>query len=109
MIEVVGVSCNPNRSVIFSRSNILDLSALGLGEENSKQISIYPNPASSILMVELEANCMGSPMMILNSMGDVVGNTIITSTRKSMDIEHLPNGLYYLKTESLVRPFQVVR
>jgi hypothetical protein len=109
MIEVVGVSCNPNRSVIFSRSNILDLTALGLREENSQQISIYPNPVSSSLMVELEANCMGSPMMILNSMGDVVGNVIVTSTRTSMDIEHLPNGLYYLKTESLVQPFQVVR
>lgn len=109
MIEVVGVSCNPNRSVIFSRSNILDLTALGLREENSRQISIYPNPASSNLVVESEANCIGSPMIILNSMGDVVGNVIVTSTRTSLEIEHLPCGLYYLRIESLVRPFQVMR
>jgi hypothetical protein len=109
MIEVVGVSCNPNRSVIFSRSNILNLSTLEIGKENAKQISIYPNPASTRLDVELYANDLGNSMMILNSMGEIVWSTIITSTHTSMNIEQLPNGLYYLRTENLVRPFQVVR
>jgi hypothetical protein len=109
MIEVVGVSCNPNRSLIFSRSNILELTSIGLGEENSKQISIYPNPAFENLNLEFELNEVGSNMMILNAMGVMVRNDIISSTRTSINIESLSSGLYYLRTEHGVQPFQVVR
>jgi hypothetical protein len=73
--------------------------------ENKSEVttatSIYPNPAQNQLFIE---NATNQPINIYNAMGQSIYSTN-NFQENSIPIQHLPNGIYFLKTNGQVLKF----
>lgn len=63
-------------------------------------ISIYPNPFSQNINVELRGNKIIKSIELLNSLGQTVINKKVYSFEEAINTESLPNGVYLLKVTS---------
>ncbi len=61
---------------------------------NNSLLNIYPNPSSNVLNIGLEEDEMWQRIEIINTLGQVVKKE---NFAKSLDIQKLPAGMYYLK------------
>ena len=59
------------------------------------QVNVYPNPASNIIQVGYTSN-IGQI-----SIYDVLGNEVINTKEKEIDISILPNGVYYAQLKTV--------
>ena len=109
MIEVAGVSCSPDRSLVYSRSNILDLLAQNISEASHTTLEVFPNPASTSISMKVQESDLGAQVRIYNSLGQEVLSERIASTNQMLNIENLTEGFYFLKLEGSVVRLQVVR
>jgi hypothetical protein len=66
------------------------------GISNSRQLSVYPNPASNELHVQQE-RMIFSAAVIVNSIGQQISFHILTEKESSVDISVLAPGVYYLQ------------
>lgn len=66
------------------------------GLTNSRQLSIYPNPATTVLTVSQE-KVIFNTAVIVNNLGQELPAHIITAKESHIDISSLPAGLYYLQ------------
>ena len=62
-----------------------------------KQLSLYPNPASDNITINIENNCQ---ITIFDISGKKVSSTFLTEGIHTIDISALPVGCYILKMES---------
>lgn len=109
MVEVVGVSCDPSRSLVYSRSNILDLLAQSVSEVMNSDFQIFPNPASTNITIQINESELGVPVFIFNALGQEVFSERISSVNQTLNIEKLSEGFYFLKLEGSIVRLQVVR
>jgi hypothetical protein len=109
MIEVVGVSCDPSRSLVYSRSNILDLLAQNVSEELNSTLQIFPNPASTNITIQINERDLGASVFIFNTLGQEVFSERISSVNQMLNIEKLSEGFYFLKLEGRVIRLQIVK
>lgn len=73
-------------------------------EALERLISVYPNPAKDLVHVESRAH-----MLLSVQMHDLFGNTLLNvqaqdnnhNTKLSLDVAHLPNGIYYLVIKNI--------
>lgn len=94
------IDLNPFKSITYYRLKQVDLDGkfsyskiLSNSITNNSSINIYPNPASNqINFTEIQ-----NEIEVYNSMRQIV----IQKKRniKTVSIEHLPNGIYYIKTD----------
>ena len=78
----------------FQEDFCVDVSIYELENQNS-QISIYPNPIANFLNVQLDFNTESKILSIRNTMGQIVQKFTITQGENSLDISHLPSGVYF--------------
>jgi hypothetical protein len=109
MIEVAGVSCSPDRSLVYSRSNILDLLAQNISEASHTTLEVFPNPASTSISMKVQESDLGAQVRIYNSLGQEVLSERIASTNQLLNLEKLSEGFYFLKLNGSVLRLQVVR
>ena len=109
MIEIVGVSCDPSRSLVFSRSNILDLLAQSVSEVMNFDFQIFPNPASTQITIQIKESELGATVVIFNSLGQEVLADRLNAVSQTLNIEKLSEGFYFLKMEGRVIRLQVTR
>lgn len=88
------VVTNPAGNKIFY-SNLI----LGTAEALKSKISIYPNPATEIVIVEnLKPN---SSLELIDNSGKLVKSiSNIKTTKTEINIKNLSSGIYYLKVDS---------
>jgi hypothetical protein len=106
MIEVEGVSCDPQRSLVYSHSNIID-STVGIEEFASTSISIYPNPVQSQLNLIVNESNFGQEYTIYNAFGQLMIKDKIQSTNISISVSNFANGNYNLRVGGVVKRFVV--
>jgi hypothetical protein len=106
MIEVEGVSCDPQRTLVYSHSNILDAS-VGVEEFASTSISIYPNPASTSINLQVNTSLLGQEYIVFDAIGKVIYKNKIQSTNAIIQIENFNNGNYFVKVNEVVKRFVV--
>ena len=58
---------------------------------------IYPNPVLNILNIESDASSVGEVYTIYSIRGNEISSGKITSKNMTLNIEHLSNGVYFLK------------
>jgi len=109
MIEVVGVSCDPSRNLVYSRSNILDLLAQNVSEELNSTIQIFPNPASTQITFQLNESDLGASVFIYNALGQEVLVDRLNAVNQTLNIEKLSEGFYFIKVEGRVVRLQIVK
>ena len=80
-------------STIFQDTvTVTILGGTGIGEiKNNSKIKIYPNPTNSIIKIS------GINPHEEIKIYDVLGNEILKSMQKEIDVSSLPSGMYYLK------------
>lgn len=70
----------------------------GTGSFTFGDVALYPNPASSVLNLQLpDAQRMPEGYRIINSLGQEVGAGSIDGTLQSIDISRLSAGVYFIK------------
>lgn len=62
--------------------------------ENQASIMCYPNPAKNHLFVTLASK--NQTINLFDALGKLVLSTAINEGKNTIDIQHLPNGLYYV-------------
>jgi hypothetical protein len=100
-VEVVSNSCVGSAvseaTVVLFEPNIVSLFS-----DNNEKISIYPNPTSDILYIELNSNKNAKINLY-----DIVGNIILykefqnpKSSINNVDIRNIPTGIYFMTIET---------
>ncbi len=109
MVEVEGVSCNPDRALVFSRSNVLNLLAQNIEETSTLTFQISPNPASSHVVLKDKGFESAEQFEIFNVIGEIVMRERIVSENQIINIEQLSEGIYFLRCGGSFQRFQVAR
>ena len=85
---------------VFRDTQFIISTCTGVNENNDEanNISIFPNPTSGILNIDLEILHEGkATIQILNTLGEVLNTEVISLQNPTLNIEHLPIGIYFLK------------
>ena len=83
-------NCNSSKKLANAKSNPLQ----------NKSLTLYPNPATTLITVERNALAQ---IIIYNALGKVVKSikTPKGTNKFEMDVSNLPSGLYFLKTRDV--------
>ncbi len=97
MMDGVAGSTGP-----FSISVISPFIQVGVGEvKKSSQPSVYPNPTSGILNVDLGTFSKKSTIRVYDLPGNLLKEEISQNTlRTQLDVSNLSNGIYFVKIEN---------
>lgn len=96
-----GIQCSPTRTTInTTRSNIKSNGMVTDIAENLElqQLSIFPNPATS--QFEIKGVQSELEVRVINALGQVVFETIVTKENSRIETSSLNNGIYYLQIKN---------
>ena len=68
----------------------------------------FPNPSSDVLYIEVSNDYIGTEFTLSDINGRLVEVLNINSTRTSLDVNSLEQGVYILSAKTLNRSLQVV-
>ena len=66
-------------------------------EQQESRLSIYPNPATEKITVEISGTEKESTLTIVNIEGQELITRQITKPKTQIDISNLPSGIYFLR------------
>ena len=102
-VEVVSPnSCTPTKSYNYSRSNIATNKPAGINEHNNVTdlFSIYPNPASDFVTLNIDKGNTDFTMNIYNVIGTLVKSETLKQNHRQINIGDLGNGVYMVTIKS---------
>ena len=67
---------------------------------NNKLVSIYPNPANHFITVDVSDANDGTIIYIINALGEIIATENATSSKITLNIDNLTDGIYFIKVES---------
>ncbi len=70
---------------------------VGIEEVEQTSLRIYPNPASTILNIELNE---ATQIRIINLLGETVATQKLNTGNNSIDVSNLVSGVYFLQAEN---------
>lgn len=70
---------------------------LGIEDAEAARVALYPNPAQS--SVTVEADQMRA-VEVVNLMGQTLGRIRVDGNRTVIDLQKLPNGIYFIRIET---------
>ena len=89
-IAVANSSSN-NVSVLLTGSGcVLDMEQVNSTNSN---ISVYPNPTNSVINVQVAGNNSAGDIQVT----DILGNVLISTKEKSINVSSLSNGVYFVR------------
>lgn len=71
---------------------------VGIDELELTNVSVYPNPATNVLYVNLSS--INYSLEVINLIGEVVLKVENKSNTTSLELSNLKSGVYYLKISS---------
>jgi hypothetical protein len=110
-IEIVNPNnCVPTKSINYSisKSNIVNTNSNSIDEINESSISVYPNPANELLIIE-SGILLNSKFRIIDAIGRTVYQGFLSSSKNSLDISSFSRGTYTLIVENLGKPVRFVK
>lgn len=93
---------NANEMWVTSFGNGMKMGTLlanGTPEFPTEEFSVYPNPASSFVIITMSADALTGTKQsyLFNSYGQEIGNFKMETGTNRIDVSNLPNGIYFLK------------
>src|SRR5690606_32376134 len=82
---------SPNISFFFSDGQMAVI------DQNQTQVSIYPNPVSDKLNVQLNTNEKIEEIRIINSVGQLLMNQKVGKSSAEVDVRNLTSGFYLVQ------------
>jgi hypothetical protein len=110
-IEIVNPNnCVPTKSINYSisKSNIVNTNSSSIDEINESNITVYPNPANELLIIE-SGILLNSKFRIIDAIGRTVYQGFLSSSKNSLDISSFSRGTYTLIVENLGKPVRFVK
>ena len=70
-------------------------------ESSEQPIQVYPNPATDMLTISVgdATQCKPLNITVIDLMGRVVIAESVSATEMSLDVSHLPSGVYFMQME----------
>ena len=68
-----------------------------LNSNFKSSVILYPNPSSGQLNIEVDKSMTGITMQIIDMTGQEIYRQIISSTKTSISLESIANGIYFVK------------
>ncbi len=62
----------------------------------TSKVSVFPNPTSGLLQVQVEGSKIGE-MKLINNLGQIVYQEIVNQENTTLDLTNYPEGVYLLK------------
>jgi hypothetical protein len=109
MIELEGVSCNPDRALVFSRSNVLSMIPQNIQEATETRFQLFPNPTSSSVVLKMNKSNSSEQFEVHNALGELIMRDRIVSENQVINVEQLSEGIYFLKLGDSFQRLQIVR
>jgi subtilisin family serine protease/chitodextrinase len=104
--EVEDYTVNITSTQNFNVTEFADANAKELKNEKvESNIKIYPNPASNLINLEINAGERNSIVDIYTAEGSLVKSVPINGDYKEISISDLPSGVYILKVPDEREPF----
>ena len=82
----------------------LDFTSLN---ENKQQFSLYPNPVKDIFVLIVVPELIGQEIQMMNIEGKSVISPMISAVNQSINVQHLPSGIYFVKIGEAVQKLLV--
>lgn len=76
---------------------VVETSGLSTGEFDNQTINLWPNPANDQLTIQLPLLKQAGNLSIFDAQGRLMENTILTNPLQSVNIAHLPAGIYAVR------------
>jgi hypothetical protein len=108
MIEVEGVSCDPQRTLVYSHSNVITTTTDGVDEFSNAMI-LYPNPATTEVNLQITSDLIGTDLFVFDALGKQILKQQILSTNTTINTSSFAAGNYLVKVGGGVKKFEVVR
>jgi hypothetical protein len=90
-----------------SSSAVLTVLPVSVTENENLSFSIFPNPTTTNLTLQIESALIGSEFSIYDAVGNVVLKDKILSTNQNISISNLSNGNYILRVGNENKLFTV--
>lgn len=89
-------------SITATKAELINDNSCILSLENKElpNVSIYPNPTTSFLTIELHNLSNSATMQLTNIMGQILYEQVIESKNMTLSTDELPDGVYFLKINS---------
>lgn len=98
-----GVAANENGSTDgdqVTTASTSDFSVLGIAKEKQLDFSLYPNPSSDNINVQLPTGVLKAELNLFDISGRLVKNVQVTSASQLVNVSELSKGIYVLKIEA---------
>jgi PKD repeat protein len=77
--------------------------------DNSMSLQIYPNPASTLLHVQVSGNAQKVNIKVYNAIGQIIDDFNVENNRAEINLSNYPAGIYYIGaddgTENTLKKF----
>ena len=85
------------RDFLFNHLNF----STSISEMEEKKVQVYPNPATDLLTLSVgdASQCKPLSVTVIDVMGRVVYAETVSATEMSLDVSHLPTGIYFIRLE----------
>ena len=93
-----GIYTGPSTANCVKQYLNLTINSSGISEEELEFFSLYPNPVSDMLNVNLNVQS-NEDYLIIDNFGSVVKRGFIGNLSNEISVSHLSAGLYYFKIE----------
>jgi hypothetical protein len=101
VIEVEGISCDPTREVVFSRSNVITLSTENVEESIASKMAVFPNPTSDMINIILNVNEAGKSIVLTSITGEHLLERNTNNTSFQLNMEAYASGIYLLQLRDI--------
>ena len=84
---------------------------VGIKETNESILSVFPNPTSDYIRIEMSENAAQNKITIMNLSGQELITRQITETKTQLDISALPSGVYFVRLtgERMVKVGKIIK
>jgi len=90
-------ACIINNGICSNTSECIEISTIGLTEQEQSIVKVYPNPNNGKFTINTTLNSNIKSIQILNSFGQFVHNIQPSDVSNEINIPNISNGLYILK------------
>lgn len=90
----------------FSFFDINSIETIPLEENN---LTLWPNPARDQLSIAAHSGMIGASYTLTDISGRVIQKNTFQSERTTLDLQALPSGMYFIKTENDSSVYRVVK
>ncbi len=90
-----------NRSVLRSVNFVFKTKgSLSLESYIEEEIELYPNPTTGLFYLNVPESMVGSPLILTNSVGQIVFKSKVASSSSGYSIYGLAEGVYFLQLQT---------